>query len=689
MNRMILAIAFALGAGAILWIGAGFVGMDVLALLVTLVIGAVYLLGFVELLQFRRATATLTTALDNVPAPLDSLDGWLRQLHPSLQEAVRLRIEGERQALPGPVFAPYLVGLLVMLGLLGTFIGMVVTLKGAVLALEGTTELQAIRAGLTTPIKGLGLAFGTSVAGVAASAMLGFIATLSRRERLQASGQLDSTIASVLRPFSLAHNRQETFKAMQAQAHMLPELVNRLRQMGDHLLQGSQQLGATLLANQQAFQHSVHASFAELGQSVARSLQQHLADSGRLTAQTIEPLLQTSLQEMARNAQQTQQQLHAVVQQHLQGVGERFEQTREQVAAAWQQGLENVQRAQQQLLTDLNQTVSSANERLAGELRTHWQDMTAQTAVQQQRTSAALENSADRITTQLQSTSENLLQEMQSLLGATGKLIDARQVSEQHWQSDMALRTEQLVTVVRGELAALRDAEAERGDAAVARLSALEASVATHLSQLGKELEAPMARLIDTAARAPQAAADIIEQMRANMSANMEHDNALLAERTHLLNDLAALMTHLNTSANDQRRAVEELVRSASTLLNDAGAALSQQISADSDRLEAVAAQLSGSSSEVASLSEAFGFAVELFRESNEKLIDSFQRVESALEKSASRNDEQLAYYVAQAREIIDLSMMSQKEVFEELRRISQPAAVAAANVDAEAEEVC
>lgn len=689
MNRMILAIAFALGAGAILWIGAGFVGTDVLALLVTLVIGAVYLLGFVELLQFRRATATLTTALNRVATPLDSLDGWLKQLHPSLQEAVRLRIEGERQALPGPVFAPYLVGLLVMLGLLGTFIGMVVTLKGAVLALEGTTELQAIRAGLTTPIKGLGLAFGTSVAGVAASAMLGFIATLSRRERLQASGQLDSTIASVLRPFSLAHNRQETFKAMQAQAHMLPELVHRLQQMGDHLLQGSQQLGATLLANQQAFQHSVHTSFAELGQSVARSLQQHLADSSRLTAQTIEPLLQGSLQEMARNAQQTQQQLHAVVQQHLQGMGERFEQTSEQVAAAWQQGLENVERAQQQLLTDLNQTVFSANERLAGELRTHWQDMTAQTAAQQQRTSAALENSADRITTQLQSTSENLLQEMQSLLGATGKLIDARQVSEQHWQSDMAARTEQLVTAVRGELAALRDAEAERGDAAVARLSALEASVATHLSQLGKELEAPMARLIDTAARAPQAAADIIEQMRANMSANMEHDNALLAERTHLLNDLAALMTHLNTSANDQRRAVEELVRSASTLLNDAGAALSQQISADSDRLEAVAAQLSGSSSEVASLSEAFGFAVELFRESNEKLIDSFQRVESALEKSASRNDEQLAYYVAQAREIIDLSMMSQKEVFEELRRISQPATAAAANVDAEAEEVC
>jgi hypothetical protein len=66
-----------------------------------------------------------------------------------------------------------------MLGMLGTFLGMVVTLKGAVFALEGTSDLAAIRAAFATPIKGLGLAFGTSVAGVASSAMLGLMAALS------------------------------------------------------------------------------------------------------------------------------------------------------------------------------------------------------------------------------------------------------------------------------------------------------------------------------------------------------------------------------------------------------------------------------------------------------------------------------------------------------------------------------
>jgi hypothetical protein len=41
------------------------------------------------------------------------------------------------------------------------------------------------------------------------------------------------------------------------------------------------------------------------------------------------------------------------------------------------------------------------------------------------------------------------------------------------------------------------------------------------------------------------------------------------------------------------------------------------------------------------------------------------------MDKSMARSDDQLAYYIAQAREIIDLSVMSQKEIVQELRSIS------------------
>ena len=55
--------------------------------------------------------------------------------------------------------------------------------------------------------------------------------------------------------------------------------------------------------------------------------------------------------------------------------------------------------------------------------------------------------------------------------------------------------------------------------------------------------------------------------------------------------------------------------------------------------------------------------------------------MEAALDKSSSRSDEQLAYYVAQAQEIIDLSMMSQKEIIEELRHKSEAAPTGAEEV--------
>ena len=252
-NRIVFAAAFAIGLAVVAWVGWGFVGSSWLAFWMTLVIAAVYLLGAFELRQFRAATATLTHALADLQQPLAEVEPWLARLHPSLRNPARLRIEGDRVGLPGPALTPYLVGLLVMLGMLGTFVGMVITFKGAVFALEGSTDLAAIRSALAAPIKGLGLSFGTSVAGVAASAMLGLLSALSRRERAEAARQLDSRIATVLRPFSLTHQRQETFKALQQQAGALPAVVDQLQALAEQVERRGQQLDAQLRERKRSF----------------------------------------------------------------------------------------------------------------------------------------------------------------------------------------------------------------------------------------------------------------------------------------------------------------------------------------------------------------------------------------------------------------------------------------------------
>ena len=134
--RVLSFAAFFIGLAVLAWVASGFARVDAFALGMTLLIGAVYLGGAWELRRFGQTTNALNAAMAKVPQPLAQLAYWLPSVPAPLRNAVRQRIEGERSAFPGLALTPYLIGLLVMLGMLGTFLGMVVTFKGAVFALE-------------------------------------------------------------------------------------------------------------------------------------------------------------------------------------------------------------------------------------------------------------------------------------------------------------------------------------------------------------------------------------------------------------------------------------------------------------------------------------------------------------------------------------------------------------------------
>ena len=448
MNRNLCIAAFAAGLLTVCWVGIGYINSNPLALIMTLVIGAIYLMGALEMRRFSEATTTLTAALANIPENLARLGDWLDQLHPSLQNAVRLRVEGERVGMPGPALTPYLTGLLVMLGMLGTFLGMVVTLNGAVLALQGSTDLETMRASLSAPIKGLGLAFGTSVAGVASSAMLGLISSLCRRERVQAAQLLDAKISTDLHVFSLAHERKETFKALHFQTKALPEVVDKLEAMMASMERQNQQLHERLVSNQEGLHRDTKAIYTDLASSVDASLK-------------------TSLTESAR------------------------------------------------------------------------------------------------------------------------------------------------------------------------------------------------------------AAAEVIAQLRHEISNSMARDNSLLEERSQIMATLSSLLDAINQGAVEQRAAIDSLVTSSTEMLDRAGSSFAAKIEAEATKVADSATQVSGSAIEVSSLSDAFGFAVQQFSDANEKMIASLQRIEASLDQTMARSDEQLAYYVAQAREIIDLSIMSQKQIVDEMQQLA------------------
>jgi hypothetical protein len=678
LNKHIFTAAFIIGALGIVWVGIGFVDNSILAMSITALIATAYVFGANELRQFRSATSTLSTALAAIPDNLADLGDWLCNVHLSLQNPVRLRIEGERVALPGPALTPYLVGLLVMLGMLGTFLGMVVTLKGAVFALENTTNLEAMRSALAVPVKGLGLAFGTSVAGVIASAMLGLMSALSRRDRMLAAQLLDAKAATVLRRFSQAHQRNETYKALQLQSQALPAVADKLQAMMAQMETMSQQLNERLLSNQEAFHSNAKSIYTDLASSVDKSLRDSLSQSAQAASENLKPVVEAAMNGIAREAKLMHEGVADTAQKQLDGIAARFEQRSEALVTTMGEAYIHLQsdnaESDKQRLHAWTQSLEAMSASLTQEL----QQTSAQTLSQQQKICDTLTQTAHNITEQAQASAQKSLAETTRLIASAEELLRARIASEAQWLDQHRERMDQLANMLRTELGALKDAEAARGDAAVERLGELQSALATHLTTLGTALEEPITRLIETASEAPRAAAEVIGQLRQEISNSVARDNALLEERSRIMETLNALLDAINHASHEQRAVIDSLVASSATALNTTASAFSENVTTEAAKLTDIAAHITTSAIDVASLSEAFAAAVQAFNEANEKLAVNLERIEGAMDKSMSRSDEQLAYYVAQAREIIDLSMMSQKEIVEALNRLpAQQAALA------------
>lgn len=714
-----MGLVFGLGLAAVAWVAWGFVGTSALALLMTAVIAGVYVWGARELWQFEQATQTLRYAVAAATQPVSDLDSWLQSLHPSLRGPVRQRIDGERVALPAPGMTPYLVGLLVMLGMLGTFLGMVVTFKGAVFALEGSADLNAMRAALAEPIKGLGLSFGTSVAGVATSAMLGLLSSMCRRERLEAVRALDVCIATALRGFSQVQQREDLFKALQVQALAMPQVVDRLQGLIDAVERRHDALGSQLQTQQQAFHSEASATYQQLAASVGTSLRDSLAASAQIAGDTIRPVVEHAMAELARESAAGHQRQQAAAQQQQQALSEQWRGTAQQVADTWTQALQAQQSTQQQLVQDMDaalqgfaQTFETRSTRVLEGLQNHaaqnhaaqsqadeqrlavwsrsmqdmadalageWKQVGEQTALEQQRIAALLHSTVEQVAVRMNAQVDATVGSAAQLVEQSHALVQARSEAEERWMQSHAVQMQSLGAVWREELSTLRSEEAVRGQAAVERLDSLQGAVAQHLASLGAALEEPLTRLLQTASDVPRAAAEVIAQLRQEMTRLGERDNAALGERTAMLEQVAGLLHTVEQASTQQRQAIDSLVQSATGVLEQASSRFAQALDAQSGKVDDVAAHVAASAIELSALGETFGHGVAQFGASNDKLIASLQTIEGSIQQGMQRSDEQLAYYVAQAREVIDLSITAQQSLVEDLRRLHAQAAGAAA----------
>ncbi|RYF59211.1 MAG: DUF802 domain-containing protein [Comamonadaceae bacterium] len=968
MTRFLHFAVFLVGLAAVGWIGTGYLGTHPLALSITALIGVVYVVGAWELFRYQRTTDALARAVDGLAEPPESLSAWLASVPMSVRQSVQLRVQGERAGLPGPTLAPYLVGLLVLLGMLGTFLGMVATLRGTGAALQSATDLQAIRASLAAPVMGLGFAFGTSVAGVAASAMLGLLLTLCRRARMAVAQRVDVAIATPLRGYSLSHQREERVRLLahqtdllQRQAEALPRVADRLDAMMAAMTRQAEALNHNLLANQERFHTQTVAAYTRLATTLEQALKTGVADTAQAASAAIEPAVQATMSKLAHESAALHERVAASVQQHLDGTSARLDATGADMAATWQQALTE-QRASSEALTlhfrtsldgfaqtfeqrsgalldgmitrldgaatrlsgawdsalaqnreghdalaaanqlaltaavahfdrhardlvrevshaqaalvqqvdarstalahelsgsnaalaetigsshaELTRSVSTssvaladklahANEAMAGALsasnaslasslshsnealvsalsesneslagrvsnahvelastvQTATADLTAKVErstsdlVQQvagsttamvrdvsSLTSDMVERVGTRTTDMVDTvggTARDMVQgvgtlttdmvervgtratDMVDTVGGTAtemvhgfdthstrmvegfagtatKMVDgigvtaadlvqrvgasatdliqgvgasatdlidgvgtsAAELMDTVHRSDADLRkafstgdqvratawVESLDALAR----TLRDEWAQAGALTTARqqeicdaLGQTARAIATDTQAHAQATITEIERLVQAASEAPKVAADVVIEVRQKLSDSMARDNSMLEERSRLLETLGSLLDAVNHASTEQRSAVDALVATSADMLARVGSRFTEQVEAETGKLTGIADRVTSSASDVSGLSEAFSSAVATFSESNDKMLTQLQRIESSLDATATRSDEQLAYYVAQAREVVDLSILSQKQILDNLQRLS------------------
>lgn len=679
-------VVFFAGLATVCWIGAGYVGSNPLALSVALLIAACYLAGGFELYRYRQATATLAQAVDDLAAPPPSLTDWLERLHPSLRNAVRLRIEGERVPLPAPAMTPYLVGLLVLLGMLGTLLGMMTTLSGTGMALESATDLQAIRESLAAPVRGLGFAFGTSIAGVAASAMLGLLSALCRRERLRAAQRLDARIATTLRVHSQVHQREETFKLLQRQTEVMPALVDRLQAMMVTIEQQGQAAGAQQIASQAAFHAATEGAYTRLAASVEQSLKESVAESARVAGAALQPIMESTMAALSRQTTALHDTILHAAQQQMTGLSAGFETSTATVADIWNRALAEQRKSNESLVQDLRGALQGFNDGFE-------QRSVGLLEVVSTRFDATASNTADawdKVLSRQETASQDLATRNQQALAAAAatfeqhaaSLVSAVQQSHADLQTELESRDQQRLAAWTETLASMTAALDTQwqatGEQAAGRQQQICDTLARTASEISAQTQAHAAatiaeisHLVQAASEAPRVAAEVVAELRQKLSDSMVRDTAMLEERSRLLATLETLLDAVNHASTEQRVAVDALVATSADLLDRVGTRFTDHIEAETGKLGTAAARISAGAIEVASLGDAFAAAVQQFGESNDKLVERLHGIEGALDKSLVRSDEQLAYYVAQAREVIDLSMLSQKQIIEDLQQLA------------------
>jgi len=155
--------------------------------------------------RFRRGAPEEPRLLAPLAKMLGKHEEALLSLSPlslrSLLDSVRLRLDESRDV------SRYMIGLLIFLGLLGTFWGLLLTVSSVGQMIgslagdsrEGTAIFGSLLEGLKGPLSGMGTAFSSSLFGLAGSLILGFLDLQAGHAQNRFFNELEDWLSGVTR----------------------------------------------------------------------------------------------------------------------------------------------------------------------------------------------------------------------------------------------------------------------------------------------------------------------------------------------------------------------------------------------------------------------------------------------------------------------------------------------------------
>lgn len=619
MTRALVLFVGVLGAALPVWALSTYPVEDSFSRVLVAVILAGFVAGLAGLVLRARQ-------LDRMQAQLGTFAGQsdaegLRTSSPEAYRLVELRLRGERPHMArGEAMTHYLVSALVLVGLLGTFVGLVDALVGARDALGVSTDVGALRAALLAPMKGLSRAFGTSVAGISSSAMLGLAAVVVRRAEQRVLESVDAAVSGPLHEQTLVARQLAAFEKLGLLGENLPAAVERMADVATRLptLEHSLVGGHEALA--EALKASVEKAALDLRQGLERGLAAASEAHDELVERAVSKASSVLEERAAALAKVSEDRLAALVSLEE----ERAEVWREQLAerakhdAAREQGLLVLL---EKAAGVAEGAASSAGEH-AAEMRSFLEEQKAgdRKLAEELRTSLTAQKEGDR----------GLLAALQAFL------------SEQR-ESERALAAE-----MRG----LFEEQKGHDRAALERVQAFLEEQKAGDRALVEDMRA---FLRDEKGQALAFSDDIRAQLETWLSTAAERDEAREAQRLALEEKLALerqaltgeVVTHLDAHATTVRAKVSDMARS----LSDGADAL-------------VAGGI-----ELTSLAERFSGAVDGYKEATREWMDRLATLEVGLQSGGADHErERFGAYLDQTREVFERSLELQRELFSGLK---------------------